>query len=40
MPPEIIFGTANIPGFHKEQEPEEVLEDIHINHEIEFEESY
>lgn len=40
IPPEIIFGTANIPGLHKEQEPEEVLEDIHINHEIEFEESY
>ena len=40
MPPEIIFGATNIPGLHKEPEPEEVLEDIHINHEIEFEESY
>ena len=39
MPPEIIFGATNIPGLHKEPEPEEVLEDIHINHEIEFEES-
>ena len=40
IPPEIIFGTTNIPGFHKETEPEEILEDIHIYHEIEFEESY
>ena len=40
MQPEIIFGATNIPGLHKEPEPEEVLEDIHINHEIEFEESY
>lgn len=40
IPPEIIFGATNIPGLHKEAEPEEVLEDIHINHEIEFEESY
>ena len=36
MPRNYIWKT-NIPGLHKEPEPEELLEDIHKNHEIEFE---
>jgi len=49
LPPEFLFSTATVPGFHnmtqihketEKSEPEEILEDIHINHEIDFEESY
>ena len=47
IPPDFIFNTIpglhNMSQIHKENEkpePEEILEDIHTTHEIEFEESY
>lgn len=49
LPPDFLFSTGTIPGFHnmtqihketEKTEPEEILEDIHTNHEIDFEESY
>lgn len=49
VPADFIFNATTIPGFHnmtqihketEKPEPKEILEDIHITHEIDFEESY